>query len=224
MSSLDEYTVWLERATTGVNDEGIKQQYLDLMTRIKRVDPITLAEMTDSQYRGGDGVPRVIIPFLHSWFVLDLLPYRLRAGHENLDTLPMRVLVLQHLMAAAENHGTAVRVMNQWIDCRSLQHGAFLGAHFAKSTTESLGKFFDLEREEQISRAMKWAGTQLDMGDTGFVFRFFPRLPVALIHWCADDEFPSYSKILYDVSASNYMPTHGLTTLTDFLIHRLIEE
>ena len=224
MSSLDEYSVWLERATTGVNDEGMKQQYSDLITRIRRVDPITLAEITDSQYKGGDGVPRIVIPFLHSWFVLDLLPYRIRAGHEVIDTLPMRVLVLQHLMAAAENQGTAVRVMNQWIDCRSLQHGAFLGAHFAKSTMENLTKFFDLERDEQIFRAMKWAGKQLDMGDSGFVFRFFPRLPVAFINWREDEEFPSYSKILYDVSASNYMPTHGLTTLTDFLIHKLVED
>jgi hypothetical protein len=44
-----------------------------------------------------------------------------------------------------------------------------------------------------------------------------------LIHWEGDEEFPAYSKILYDISASNYMPTHGLAALTEFLIHRLAE-
>lgn len=224
MSPLDEYSVWLERSRTGINDEGLKKQYADMLNRIKRVDPITIAETTDSEYRGGDGIPRIIIPFLQSWFVLDLVPYRVRAEHEVVDTLPMKVLVLQHLLSAAENQGTAVRVMNQWIDCRSLQHGAVLGAHFAKTTMENLTKFFDLEHGERISRAMKWAGKPFDMGDVGFRFNFFPRLPVALINWQADEEFPSYSKILYDISASNYMPTHGLTTLTEFLINRLIEE
>ncbi len=224
MQSVDEYSVWLERATTGVNDEGLKQQYADLLTSIKRVDPITIAEMSDCEYRGGDGVPRLVVPFLHSWFVLDLLPYRVRAEHANIDTLPMKVLVLQHLVTAAENQGTAVKVMNQWIDCRSLQHGAFLGAHFAKATMENLTNFFNQDYDQQMAGALKWGGKPLNMADSGFVFKFFPRLPVALINWRADDEFPSYSKILYDVSASNYMPVHGLTTLTDFLIHRLAED
>lgn len=225
MSAVDEYSVWLERSVTGVNDEGIRFQYDELLKRVKRVDPLTIAETTDSEYRGGDGgAPRVIIPFLQSWFVLDLLPYRVRAEHQVFDTLPMKVLALQHLLAAAENEGTAVRVMNNWIDCRSLQHGAVLGAHFAKATTVNLAKFFDMEPDRRVSRAMRWAGKPFEMGDTGFVFRFFPRLPVALINWQADDEFPSYSKVLFDVSASNYMPTHGLTALTDFLIHRLAED
>lgn len=224
MAPLDEYSVWLERANTGINDQGLKELYAELIVRIKRVDPITVAETTDGEYRGGDGAPRVLIPFLHSWFVLDLLPYGVRAAHRELDTLPMKVLVLQHLVFAGENQGTAVRVMNQWIDCRSLQHGAVLGAHFARSTMENLTKFFDMEPHERMGRVLRWAGKPLDMGDHGFVFKFFPRLPVALINWKEDDEFPSYSKILYDISASNYMPTHGLTALTDFLINRLVEE
>lgn len=224
MSPLDEYSVWLERAQTGVNDEGLKSRYSELITRIKRVDPITIAETADAEYKGGDGVPRVTIPFLHSWFVLDLLPYRVRAQHEVIDTLPMKVLLLQHLVAAAENQGTAVRVMNQWVDCRSLHQGAVLGAHFAKSTMENLTRFFEMDEDERLKRAMKWAGKPFDMGDSGFLFKFFPRLPVALINWQADDEFPCYSKILYDVSVSNYMSTHGITLLTDFLINRLVED
>jgi hypothetical protein len=47
---------------------------------------------------------------------------------------------------------------------------------------------------------------------------------MALINWKDDEEFPAYSKILFDVSASNYMPTHGLAALTEFLIFRLTEE
>jgi hypothetical protein len=114
--------------------------------------------------------------------------------------------------------------MGKWIDYRSLQHGAVLGAHLARSTTDTLARFFALRKEGRISAALKWGGKPLDgLGDCGFLFKLFPRLPVALIHWRGDDELPSYSKILYDVSASNYMPTHGLAALTEFLIHRLVE-
>jgi hypothetical protein len=223
MQPPDEYDMWLERARTGENVEELDKFYSVLIQRVKRIDPITIAEMTDGEYSGGDGIPRVVIPFLHSWFVLELLPYRIRAGHETVDTLPMRVLALQHLIAAAENQGTAVRVMGEWIDCRSLRHGAVMGAHFSKTTSELLNRYFSLARDQRVSRALQWGGKPVDLGEEGFLFKFFPRLPVALIHWREDSEFAAYSKILYDISASNYMPTHGLAVLTEFLIHRLAE-
>lgn len=219
---LDEYSMWLERAKTGKNVGELEKAHEQLIAQVKRIDPITIAEMTDGQYKA-DGMPRVEIPSLHSWFVLELVPYRVRAGHSELDTLPMKVLVLQHLIAAGDNRGTAVRVMGTWIDIRSLQHGALLGAHFARTTNEVMTRFFALESEERLARSFKWGGRPTEMGDVSFLFHFFPRLPVTLVHWKGDEEFPPYSKILYDISASNYMPTHGLAALTEFLIHRLVE-
>jgi hypothetical protein len=222
MSPIDEYSMWLEREKTGKNVNQLKESYESLLEKIKKIDPLTVAETTDAHYRG-DGVPRIIIPFLNSWFVLDLVPYRIRAEHAVIDTLPLKVLVLHHLLTAAENQGTAVRVMGKWIDCRSLQNGAVLGAHFAKSTAEALERFFSLEPDDRLAKVFKWGGKPTELGDAGFLFKFFPRLPVALINWREDEEFPSYSKILFDVSASNYMPTHGLSALAEFLIYRLGE-
>lgn len=219
----DEYLMWLERERTGKNVDELQESYNTLIQKVKRIDPITIAETTDTQYKG-NGIPRLVIPFLHSWFVLNLLPYRMRAEHPVIDTLALKVLTLHHLVTAAENQGTAVRVMGRWIDCRSLQHGSVLGAHLAKSTAEGLAEFFGLDQKKQLARAFRWGGKPLDLGDRGFLFKFFPRLPVAFIHWIGDEEFPSYSKVLYDVSASNYMPTHGIAALTEFLIHRLAEE
>jgi hypothetical protein len=220
--AVDEYSMWLERFRTGQNDDQLQRSYEELIRTVKRFEPMTLAETTDGRFRG-DGIPRVELSFLYSWFVLELLPYRLRAGHPELDTLPMKVLVLQHLVAAAENQGTAVRVMGQWIDCRSLQHGAVLGAHFSRSTTETLGRFFAMPREKRLGAVLRWGGKPADHGDESYRFDFFPRLPVVLIHWRADEEFAAYSKVLFDVSASNYMPTHALVALTEFLIFRLAE-
>ena len=79
----DEYTMWLERARTGKNVKELDEFYALLIKRVKRIDPITVAEMTDAEYKGGDGVPRIVIPFLHSWFVLELLPDRCRGRARN---------------------------------------------------------------------------------------------------------------------------------------------
>ncbi|MBI5248512.1 MAG: DUF3786 domain-containing protein [Desulfomonile tiedjei] len=219
----DEYTMWLERELAGKNVEELTRSHEILIEKVKRIDPLTIADETDAKYIG-EGVPHILIPFLHSWFVLDLLPYRIRAQHKSLDTLPMKVLVLQHFVSAAENQGTAVRVMGQWIDTRSLRHGAVMGAHFSKTSDELLGRFFALPQEQRVARVLKWAGVPADLADESYIFRFFPRLPVAFVNWKGDNEFPQFSKILYDVSASNYMTTHGLAALTEFLIFRLAED
>jgi len=214
--------MWLERARTGKNVARLEEAYDELIRQAKRIDPLKIEETTGSKYRG-DGVPRVVIPFLHSWFVLRLLPYGIRAEHPDLDSLPLKVLVLRHIVTAAENEGAAVRVMGTWIDVRSLHHGAVLGAHFSRSIRDILDRFFGFGYEERISRVLRWSGKPLDLGDEGYLFHFFPRVPIALMLWRGDDEFPPYSKILFDVSASNYMPTHGLAALAEFLVHRLAE-
>lgn len=224
MSGIDEYSMWLERAEENKNVDQLETAYEEYLRRIERLDPVTVAETTDTGYRAEDSIPRIIIPFLYSWFVMDMESFRLRSAHVELDTLPLKVLVLQHLISAAENRGTAVRVMGEWIDLRSLHHGAVLGAHTARDTGDRLNRFFTLDRERRLSRVLAWGGKPIDLGDEGYRFDFFPRLPVVFVNWRADHEFPPYSKILYDVSASNYMPTHGLIALTEFLIYRLSPE
>ncbi|MFH0822971.1 MAG: DUF3786 domain-containing protein [Pseudomonadota bacterium] len=220
MNGPDEYTMWLERAVTGRNDAELRRAYDELIIRVKRIDPLTVADTTGGSYRA-EGIPRVVIPFLQSWFLLEFLPYRVRAAHQEFDTLPLKVLVLHHVAVAAENQGSAVRVMGKWVDIRSLQHGAFLGAHLAGTIPMMLGRFFALEREQRIAQILRWGGRQIDLADEGYLFHFFPRLPMALINWIGDEELPASSKVLYDVSASNYMPTHGIAALTQFLVHRL---
>jgi hypothetical protein len=215
--------MWREREKLNKNVDQLRIAYDELIKKIKRVDPVTLAETTDGHYRS-EGIPQITLQFLHSWFVLDFLPYKITGAHELVDTLPLKVLALQHFLAAAENQSNGVHVMGKWIDCRDLQHGAVLGAHFSRKILDRLRRFFSMEDSEKISRALRWAGKPAKLADEGFEFKLFPRLPVALINWKDDEEFPAYSKILFDVSASNYMPTHGLAALTEFLIFRLTEE
>ncbi len=218
-----EYAMWLERAETGKNVDQLQRTYDKLLQSVKRIDPLTLADMSAAVYKG-DGVPRIILPFLHSWFVLEFLPYRLTGQHAIIDTLPLKALVLQHLMCAAENEGGNMRVTGKWIDCRSLVHGAVMGAHFAGNTARRLAAFFALSQEKRAVRMLKWGGRPMDVGDEGYLFRFFPNLPIAFIHWRGDEEFPSHSKALFDESASNYMTTHGIAVLTDFLASTLAYE
>ena len=60
----------LRREKMGKNADAVEEFDNELIHKVQRIDPITIAETADAHYRGGDGIPRLIIPFLTSWFTL----------------------------------------------------------------------------------------------------------------------------------------------------------
>ena len=58
-----------------------------------------------------------------------------------------------------------------------------------------------------IENGMKLGGERLDYGDFSFRLFPFPRLPVVLIVWKADDEFPARAELLFDSSCKQHLST-----------------
>jgi len=46
-------------------------------------------------------------------------------------------------------------------------------------------------------------------------------VPVAVLLWKGDDEFPGQAGILFDASAHHYLPTEDLAGMGDWLAHQL---
>jgi hypothetical protein len=48
-------------------------------------------------------------------------------------------------------------------------------------------------------------GTSLDMADASFSFDITPAIPVAVLFWDGDEDFPAESKILFDKSIADLL-------------------
>jgi len=59
------------------------------------------------------------------------------------------------------------------------------------------------------------------MGDASYTFRALPQLPVAVVWWAGDDEFPAKASVLFDETSSHYLPTDGLAILGRMLCRKL---
>lgn len=94
---------------------------------------------------------------------------------------------------------------------------------FNKRAINPIAEFFG-EKPQNLPQASKLlGGIQLNHGDASVEITALKGIPLTYILWKAE-EFPASANILYDQSASNYLPTEDLAALGEITTGRLIEE
>jgi hypothetical protein len=93
---------------------------------------------------------------------------------------------------------------------------------FDKRAINPIAEYFG-EKSQLLSQTGKlFGGIQLDYGDASVEITALKGIPLTYILWKAE-EFPASINILYDQSASNYLPTEDLAVLGEITTGRLIE-
>ena len=69
-----------------------------------------------------------------------------------------------------------------------------------------------------IEVASEIGGEPVRHGDAAVLVRAFPRVPVTMVVWGGDDEFPASGNILFDVSAGSVLHTEDFAVLASFVV------
>ena len=84
------------------------------------------------------------------------------------------------------------------------------GDIFTKGThilpLDKAAAYFSDHCNEFLIAGKSLGGTQRDHGDMSLNILPFPRVPVVLILWLGDEEFPSTASLLFDSSCVSYLP------------------
>jgi hypothetical protein len=128
-------------------------------------------------------------------------------------------IVLLHYLLAAD--GTPLA--GQWIAFRNLPGGLGYDAAFQGRANRRLAHAFGTDQAGFEWAARLLGGERLDFGDSSFLFRLLPRVWLAVVLHLADDEFPASANVLFDASASHYLPTEDLAVLGGILAGRLVK-
>jgi len=93
-----------------------------------------------------------------------------------------------------------VPLVNEWISEKDLPGGPtfFRGPHLVP--TEIICRKFGNDIQAFSSWCEKLGGIQIEMADAAFRFEITPDIPVAVLYWIGDEDFPAEAKILYDRS------------------------
>lgn len=109
----------------------------------------------------------------------------------------------------------------KWIAFRDLPGGMFYHQAYQGYSGDRLAKAID-NRISVFERAAKnLGGIKLDLGDAAFMFDALPRVKVAAVYYAADEDFPASANVLFDESASHYLPTDALAGVGSALVDRL---
>jgi len=94
----------------------------------------------------------------------------------------------------------------EWISEKDLPGGTtfFRGPHLLP--TSLISERFANDLQGFCQRCKKLGGTPLKLADAAFTFTITRDIPIAVLYWAGDEEFPAEAKILYDKSISDPLP------------------
>jgi hypothetical protein len=128
-----------------------------------------------------------------------------------------KILILHYLTLAS---GTPLS--GKPIAFQELPEGASYQRTFSKRSIDPLVKYFGGEPERLVKVAKRLGGQKVDYGDTAVTVNGFKLVPVTLVLWGGDDEFPPRGNILFDATIPEYLSTYDITVLCDAIIWRLV--
>lgn len=110
---------------------------------------------------------------------------------------------------------------NEWISEKDIPGGAtfFRGPHAIP--TALISDRFGNDIDRFTKRCKKLLGTPLDMADVAYRFEITSRIPVAVLYWQGDDDFPAESSILYDKTIIDHLASDVVYALAVGICRRL---
>lgn len=97
-------------------------------------------------------------------------------------------------------------LVDEWISEKDLPGGPtfFRGPHLVP--THLISETFGNDIDAFSAWCKKQGGIPIDMGDAAFRFQITPDIPVVVLYWLGDEDFPAEAKILFDKSIAEQLP------------------
>jgi len=123
---------------------------------------------------------------------------------------------LQNLLSAK---GTPMT--NKLIAFKELPGGGNYFRTFSKRAIEPLVEHFGEQPHLLIHAARKLGARRVACGDVAAVVNAFSRVPITILLWQGDEEFPSQGDTLFDAAISGYLSTYDITVLCESITWKL---
>lgn len=174
----------------------------------KRV-PEEMAHLSGVCYDG----KQFCVKFLNKEFFVEYPTGQVVGVDEQAVPIRWQILFLHYLCYAK---GTPKQ--NKYISFKELPDGMVYIEPFTKRAIQPMIKMFAHRLQEFQSVTASLGGECQSIGDFSVTIPVFPKLPITLVIWVGDEEFPANGNILFDGSAAGYLPTEDFAIIASELI------
>ncbi len=134
-------------------------------------------------------------------------------------TLTTKIIILHYLIHASGSPlGTGLVPYEDVPGCRS-----YLPV-FERRVVKPLIAAFGFSRDAFIEAGRALGGRQEEYGNASVTLAAFPRLPITLILWEGDEDFPPSVKVLFDKSIHTYVPLEDIVVISKMASTRMLKE
>jgi len=139
------------------------------------------------------------------------------------DEVPIQQQVLLlHYLNGAFNAGAA-GAKDEWISFQDLPEGRFYMDAFIKRAKSPLLGAFGNDPKRMAELASKiYNASPGSFGDYSVMIKALPMIPVVLVLWQGDDEFPPDGNILFDRGISEILPVEDIAWLAGMTVYPLV--
>jgi hypothetical protein len=194
-----------------------------LRAELAQCDPSILAERTSATYKPVDEHTGIF--HLQLWgqpislSFPDLVVVNERQEPASLVT---QALVLYYFHTA---HGPSPS--GSWISFSELPDGKFYNQAFQGYSGKQLSRAFSddiaaIKLAAEKAGASSIAPKEASIGDFASLFTVLPRLPILLVGWQGDEDFPASYQLLFDETAANFLPTDVCAIVGGMLVRKII--
>ena len=133
-------------------------------------------------------------------------------------SLQQQVLILHYMLGCLKG----AEIVGEWISYQDIPDGRFYMDAFIRRAKIPFLKAFG-ERPELLIEAGKrlFNASPSDMGDFSITFRPLPYVPIVLLIWKGDEEFPPDGNILFDRGIQKILSAEDIAWLSGMVVYPL---
>jgi hypothetical protein len=162
---------------------------------------------------------RLRVPFLDRVYLIGFPEFDFKDEVDSKTEIPIQeqILILHYMLSPAPPLSTG-----NWVSYREIPGASFYYSAFVKRAIDPLKKVFGQNVDGLLGAGEILGGKTIDAGDVGYEFRLFPNIPVRLILWAGDEEFPAEANIVFDDNIKDILSPEDIAWLAGMLVYRLI--
>jgi hypothetical protein len=136
-------------------------------------------------------------------------------------SIQQQAFLLHYLIGACSSR--CAEISGEWVSYQDIPDGRFYMDAFIKRAKDPLIKTFGFMAEKMVEIASKaYNAESLDLGDRSVKVNALPLVPVALLIWEGDEEFPPDGNLLFDKTISGILSAEDIAALAGMVVYPMI--